>query len=114
LKVLVAISMLHPRPEGLAMMWSPAVVYAFLADSGGGTGKTFDWTMNKAVVETIGHLSHVVVAGGLTPRNVTEAMGILHPWGVDVSSGVEASPGKKDPAKVQAFIAAVRQAEKVV
>src|SRR4051794_5526737 len=47
MKVLVAIPMLRPSPEGWAMMWSPGSVYAFLADSGGGTGKSFDWRTSK-------------------------------------------------------------------
>jgi phosphoribosylanthranilate isomerase len=50
----------------------------------------------------------LVVAGGLTPENVGEAIEILQPWGVDVVSGVEARPGKKDPEKVRAFVKAVR------
>ena len=51
----------------------------------------------------------LVVAGGLTPENVGEAIDILKPWGVDVVSGVEARPGKKDPEKVRAFVRAVRE-----
>lgn len=98
------------------MMWNPEAVYAFLLDSGfggqpGGTGQPFDWVANEAATKVIKSLGRVIVAGGLTPSNVAEAMRILKPWGVDVASGVEASPGKKDPGKVRAFVAAVRNAD---
>jgi phosphoribosylanthranilate isomerase len=86
---------------------------AVFVDSGtsqlpGGTGKTFDWRAATAGVEAIKRNSNLVVAGGLDPSNVAEAIRILKPWGVDVASGVEAKPGKKDPDKVRAFIEAVR------
>ena len=90
----------------------------FFLDSGGptqpgGTGKPFDWAKAVPIAEGMrkGGLK-LVVAGGLTPDNVSEAMRILRPWGVDVSSGVEAQPGKKNPERVRAFIRAVREADK--
>jgi phosphoribosylanthranilate isomerase len=95
------------------------VLYALSIDSGsatqpGGTGKPFDWEKARGMVLGLGAEIgiRVIVAGGLTPNSVGDAMRLFHPWGVDVASGVEASPGKKDPAKVQAFVRAVRQAEK--
>jgi phosphoribosylanthranilate isomerase len=117
LKIIVGISMLQAEPERCAKMWRPEVVHAFLADSGnfstyGGTGVTFDWQTSSPSFEVIARLGRVVVAGGLNPGNVTDAIRILRPWGVDVSSGVEATPGKKDPRKVRAFVAAVRNGEK--
>jgi phosphoribosylanthranilate isomerase len=113
LKVLPAISMSLESPDGWAMRWRPDVVHAFLIDSGdcskqGGTGKVFDWNASGPRIENIKKVGRVVAAGGLTPTNVAAAIGILTPWGVDVASGVEARPGKKDPEKVRAFVKAVR------
>jgi phosphoribosylanthranilate isomerase len=88
---------------------TPGVVDAWLFDSGAGSGKTFDWRAAKARLgERDGKF---IVAGGLTPENVGEAIGVFHPWGVDVVTGVEREPGRKDPGKLQAFVAAVRRAE---
>jgi phosphoribosylanthranilate isomerase len=113
IRVLAAISMRRPNPQGWAMMWHPESVYAFLVDSGtpskhGGTGESFDWKGAIPVLDGIKKIRKVIAAGGLTSTNVREALGILQPWGVDVASGVEASPGKKDPEKVRAFVKAVR------
>lgn len=75
----------------------------------GGTGKTFDWSAARNTVFQNAH-ARLIAAGGLTPDNVAEAISLLHPWGVDVVSGVESAPGRKDPAKVRAFIANARAA----
>lgn len=93
------------------------IVSAVFIDSGtstkpGGTGRTFDWEKAAPHVAFLSKEVNVAVAGGLTPTNVAEAIRILKPWGVDVASGVEASPGKKDPGKIRAFVAAVRSVEK--
>lgn len=77
-----------------------------LLDSGAGTGIPFDWTLLKNFRRPY------LLAGGLGPDNVAQAIGFLHPWGVDVSSGIETG-GMKDFHKMAAFVAAVRKEEKV-
>jgi phosphoribosylanthranilate isomerase len=69
-----------------------------------GSGQVFDW----AVLEEAPLNRPFILAGGLTPENVADAISVARPWGVDVASGVETSPGKKDPARVRQFIAAAR------
>ena len=78
------------------------------ANAVGGTGTAFNWADARATI--FGHpgAAKLIAAGGLTPANVGEAITTLRPSGVDVASGVEASPGRKDPAKVRQFIAAAR------
>jgi phosphoribosylanthranilate isomerase len=94
------------------------LLYAVMFDSGsaatpGGTGQRFDWENTGALMRAVAMNVPVIVAGGLNAGNIKEAMRLLQPYGVDVSSGVEAKPGKKDPDKVRAFIRAVREADKV-
>jgi len=86
-------------------------VGAFLLDSyrdgvRGGTGVTFDWHL-AVVAKTFGK---VILAGGLTPENVAEAVKLVQPYGVDVAGGVEKEKGIKDHAKIKKFIAEVRRA----
>ncbi len=92
---------------------------AILIDSGGtqrpgGTGLTFDWNKAAPIVASLSRKQDVVIAGGLTAQNVGKAIEILRPWGVDVASGVEVSPGKKDAEKVRAFVRAVREMDRRV
>ncbi len=85
------------------------VVDTWLFDSGAGSGQTFDWQSARAQLGE--RQGQFVLAGGLTPENVSEAISVFKPWGVDVVTGVEREPGRKDPEKLQAFVAAVRKAE---
>ena len=91
----------------------PGVVSGVLLDSStatipGGTGQAFDWERVQPWAAIINSISKLIVAGGLHPGNVQEAIHILRPWGVDVSTGVEHAPRKKDHSKIHAFIQAVR------
>jgi phosphoribosylanthranilate isomerase len=71
-----------------------------------GSGQLFDWSLAGEVPEG----KRLILAGGLDPENVTEAVQAVEPWGVDVSTGVERSPGRKDPLKVKRFIERARAA----
>ena len=83
------------------------VVDAFSEKAYGGTGQQADWGLAAEAAKA----APVVLAGGLTPNNVQEAIERVQPYGVDVSSGVEVCPGEKDHAKIRAFIHAVRKSE---
>jgi phosphoribosylanthranilate isomerase len=79
---------------------------AYVAGSHGGTGVTFDWNLIPQDLPL-----PLVLSGGLTPENVAAAVRHVRPWAVDVSSGVESSPGVKDERKMAAFIQGVRDAD---
>jgi phosphoribosylanthranilate isomerase len=84
----------------------PILLDAYHEDAFGGTGERVDWVTAASIVRE--HPHPVFLAGGLTPDNVAEAVSAVWPYAVDVSSGVEDAPGKKDHGKVRAFIQAVR------
>ena len=86
----------YPVAACLLDAWSPA--------AHGGTGTTFNWEIAARAAA-----SHcIILAGGLTPENVAEAIAVVKPYAVDVSSGVESAPGRKDASLVQSFISAVK------
>jgi len=77
---------------------------------GGGTGSSFDWRALRDALDRADPMIRIVLAGGLHPDNVADAVRIVRPWGVDVSSGVESSRGVKDPQRIAAFCRAARSA----
>jgi phosphoribosylanthranilate isomerase len=88
---------------------------AFLLDSSvsgqyGGTGTTGNWHLARTAAQS----HRIILAGGLTPENVAEAIRIVRPYAVDVASGVEARPGKKDPAKLRSFFDEVARASREI
>ena len=87
---------------------SAVLLDARVAGMHGGTGRSFDWTLAAKASD----LARVVLAGGLGPDNVAEAIRTCRPWAVDTSSRLESSPGRKDARLMTAFVAAVREAER--
>lgn len=71
-----------------------------------GSGKVFDWRLAEGAPRG----KRILLAGGLTPENVGDAIRLVRPWGVDVASGVEQSPGRKDPGQLRRFVVAARDA----
>jgi phosphoribosylanthranilate isomerase len=88
----------------------PLMLDSWSADQRGGTGRTWDWELARPLLST----RRVFIAGGLEPGNVGKVVSAFLPFGVDVSSGVEASVRVKDPDKLRAFIRAVRLAEALI
>ncbi|MFM7321419.1 MAG: phosphoribosylanthranilate isomerase [Armatimonadota bacterium] len=92
-----------------ALAWTgPILIDAWVDGVLGGSGKTVDWALARRVVAA--HPYPVVLAGGLDPENVVEAIRTVRPYAVDVSSGVESSPGVKDSGKIRDFIANAKSA----
>jgi len=91
-----------------------ALLDASHGGTSGGTGMTFDWAATAEIVRRVQAETggKVIVAGGLRAGNVGEAINTFQPWGVDVASGVEAIPGKKDAVKLREFIAAARESKR--
>jgi phosphoribosylanthranilate isomerase len=81
---------------------------SFIRGQYGGTGKVHDWTLSRQIKEAVDPVS-VILAGGLNPENVKEAIMAVEPYAVDVASGVEANPGIKDQGKVRAFLENAKQ-----
>ncbi len=94
---------LRALPEYATDAW---LLDAFVPGQRGGTGHSFNWDL---AVEAVKLGRPVFLAGGLTPENVSDAVRRVQPYGVDVSSGVESAPGRKDHAKVRAFIEAAKR-----
>lgn len=92
----------EPLPDSAVYPVDAFILDRYSAESPGGTGEACDWSLAARFVEN--SRQSVVLAGGLRPDNVADALASVRPWGVDTSTGVESSPGVKDPANVKEFI----------
>jgi phosphoribosylanthranilate isomerase len=100
---------MEPQVEAIARDAAAGNIDALLIDSRspighGGTGTRYDWQAAQHIFRKVAPRLRLIAAGGLNPDNVAEAIRTLAPWGVDVATGVEAAPGRKDPDRVAAFI----------
>lgn len=95
----------HPKIARFSEYGAQAVL---IDGASPGSGEVFDWRLAEGVADP----ARLMVSGGLNAENVGDAIAHLHPFGVDVSTGVESVPGRKDPARVRAFVVAARRAER--
>jgi len=109
LRIIKTIVMGNGMAKVATALAAAEAVDAWLLDSGAGSGQPFDWQAARA--EMGQRQGRFIIAGGLTPGNVGEAIRTFSPWGVDVVTGIEREPGHKDPTKLKAFVSAVRKAE---
>jgi phosphoribosylanthranilate isomerase len=112
--VILAVNVTGPEAMGLAAeraKHADALIldtYDPVTGRHGATGKTHDWAVSRRVVEVVN--VPVILAGGLTPENVAEAIRTVRPWGVDVHTGVERPDGSTDHERVRAFVSAAKGA----
>lgn len=102
--------LLPPDTRDVAAAADALLLDARVGGTSGGTGRTLNWVALIASVAALSERTELILAGGLTPENVAAAIGAMRPDIVDVSSGVESSPGVKDARKMEAFAEAVRSA----
>ena len=100
--------MLNGGASDVSKAFDAVLLDSFAQGKSGGTGLVHDWNLSKRVKRTI-HPTPLILAGGLTPENVQEAIHTVQPYAVDVSTGVESHPGTKDPTKVLTFIRNVKE-----
>jgi phosphoribosylanthranilate isomerase len=115
LKILRVIHYTRDLEPQLNVMQQDHAIDGVLIDSRtatavGGTGVSFDWQAARHAFSASAPHLQLIAAGGLNPENVADAIHILQPWGVDVVSGVEKTPGRKDPVRIKAFVNAAKAA----
>ena len=104
---LIGIRAVVAQRRAAGVPFAAVLIDAHVPGQFGGTGQTAPWELLAGFDPGV----PVILAGGLTPENVAEAIRIVRPYGVDVAGGVESSPGRKDPDKIRRFVAAVRAAK---